>query len=392
MNWIFIGILLLIILITPLAIEIIRIVEGRVVEGIIVEPFFDGYKLCKSEDPEYTNPNSCYDISYNDSSGKKVDGKAWIYGDYYISFDGTLKEVPDRNLYIPADNKIGYGPKGTNGITLCEKDDPEYGNTSVCKIAKYYDNEQKVVTAPMRLSNRVYLDVSGFVQQVPYGYKANAQQNGYYPVTSSEIYTAATDTNGEKTNDVPSGTAYNTNNFDITYHADPTSMTNPDDSTAGPGKMWVKDPSGNLVAIPYSDISNTTLYYQPDSYRFGPSNYVPNYEESTFLSNLTNEPTTTPIIDAPYIKAGFCEENKYFPYKIEEKCNSLDTNTCGSTSCCVLLGGQKCVSGNKNGPKLTSNYSNFQIKNKDYYYYQGKCYGNCKQSIFTPFYISNIIR
>lgn len=384
MNWIIIGILIFIILITPLAIEMTKIGDVRTVEGRTVEGYTSGYKLCQIGDQDYNNPNSCYDVSYNDSSGNKKAGKANIYGNYYISFDGTLKEVPDKKIYKPSDNKIGYGPIGTNGITICETEDPNYTNSNICKKVNFYDLQKKKMTENVKLSNRVYLDVSGFVQQVPYGNKANAQNNGYNPITDSELYSsAANDFSGnKKTNDVPSGTGYNTNNFDITYHDDPSEKTNEDESTAGPGRMWVKDPSGNLISMAYSDVSNTTLYYQPDSYRFGPSNYVPNYEESVFLSKLTNEPTTTPIIDAPYLKAGFCEHDRAFPLKIEEKCNSLDTDTCASTKCCVLLGGQKCVSGNKQGPKMTSNYSNFQIENRDYYYYQGKCFGNCKNSTF----------
>jgi hypothetical protein len=374
MNWIIILILIFIIVITPLAIEITQIIEKPMIEG-----YTDGFTYCDPEDQDYNSPNSCYDISYNDSSGKKKPGKARIYGNYYISYDGYLKKVPDKTLYIPSDNKIGYGPKGTNGITICETGDPNYNKPSVCTTANYYDSHKNKVTAPVKLSNRVYLDASGFVQQVPYGNKSNAQHNGYNPVTNSDIYSSAANSSNIKNNDVPSGTGYNTNNFDITYHDDPTGKGSPDDSQAGPGKMWVKDSSGNLVAIPYSDVSNTTLYYQPDSYRFGPSNYVPNYEESVYLSKLTNEPTTTPIIDAPYLKAGFCDENKHFPNKIEEKCNTLDTDTCASTKCCVLLGGQKCVAGSENGPTKSSNYSNFKIKNRDYYYYQGKCYGNCKK-------------
>ena len=378
MNWIIIALLIFIILITPLAIQIAQMIEKPMVEG-----YRDGFEYCKTEDKDYNSPNSCYDISYNDSSGNKKSGKARIYGDYYISYDGYLKRVPDKTRYVPTDNKIGYGPKGTNGITICESGDPNYSNTKICKVANYYDLNKNKVTVPMKLSNRVYLDVSGFVQQVPYGYIANAEQNGFMPKTKSETYSSAADSSkNKKTNDVPSGTGYNTNNFDITYHDDPTSIGSPDDSQAGPGKMWIKDQSGNLVAIPYVDVSNTTLYYQPDSYRFGPSKYVPNYEESTFLSKLTNEPTTSSILDAPYLKSGFCEHDKEFPLKIEEKCNSLDATTCSSTSCCVLLGGQKCVAGNSQGPKIKSNYSNFQIKNRDYYYYQGKCYGNCDKSIF----------
>jgi hypothetical protein len=68
------------------------------------------------------------------------------------------------------------------------------------------------------------------------------------------------------------------------------------------------------------------------------------------------------------------------PHELEQKCNSLDKNTCASTSCCALLGGQKCVYGNETGPFFKVNYSNFLIKNPEFYYYQGKCYGNCSRS------------
>ena len=32
----------------------------------------------------------------------------------------------------------------------------------------------------------------------------------------------------------------------------------------------------------------------------------------------------------------------------------------------------------ENGPTNPANYSDHTLKNKDFYYYQGKCYGNCK--------------
>jgi hypothetical protein len=64
---------------------------------------------------------------------------------------------------------------------------------------------------------------------------------------------------------------------------------------------------------------------------------------------------------------------------LEEKCNAVAPESCASTSCCVLLGGEKCVSGNENGPYMTANYTDYTLtaRNKDFYYYQGKCYGNC---------------
>jgi hypothetical protein len=74
---------------------------------------------------------------------------------------------------------------------------------------------------------------------------------------------------------------------------------------------------------------------------------------------------------------GFCEENKASPFVLEEKCNALKPDTCGSTSCCVLLGGAKCVSGNISGPYMKQNYGDVFVRNKDYYTHMGKCYGNC---------------
>ena len=374
MKWFIIGILILFIIITSLGIWFIN-------NQSMIEGYTNGFNYCQSKDKDYNNPNSCYDISYNDGSGNKITGKAHIYGKYYISYDGYLKEVPDKNLYVPADNKIGYGPIGVNGVTICESDDPSYNDQKVCKIVNYYDKNNKPVTNQrLKLSDRVYLDVSGFVQQVPYGYIANKERNGYIANTDAEIYSSTSDPSWNVQSKPQSGTAYNTDNLDITYHADPTKQTNKDDSTAGPGKMWSTDACGNLVAIPYADVSNTTLYYSPGSYRFGPSNYVPNYEESVYLSKLTNKSTTTPIVNAPYQKAGFCEETKSFPHKKEDKCNKLNAETCASTECCVLLGGKKCVAGDETGPKIRANYSDFTIVNRDYYYYKGKCYGNCQNN------------
>jgi hypothetical protein len=172
------------------------------------------------------------------------------------------------------------------------------------------------------------------------------------------------------------GTAYNSDNLDITYHANPMATTQSDESSAGVGKMWVEI-SGNLVSIPYSDISNTTLYYQPGTYQFNSASYIPDYGESVFLSKLTNESTTGVVHSIPSTQNGFCAATNGSMIDRDAKCNILDKNVCASTDCCVLLGGEKCVAGDQSGPSVKSNYSDKTIINRDYYYYRGKCYGNC---------------
>jgi hypothetical protein len=162
------------------------------------------------------------------------------------------------------------------------------------------------------------------------------------------------------------------------------------------------NPTGNTEAssVKYSAINYDTVYhdeypqtstamqgnityYQPGSFTYGASSYVPYYEDSVFLSRSNNRA----IVNAPaYVtseaNSGFCNYNKSNPDQLELKCNALNAETCAATTCCALLGGQKCVSGDANGPTMKSNYSDFSVLNKDFYYYQGKCYGNCPNSPF----------
>ena len=74
---------------------------------------------------------------------------------------------------------------------------------------------------------------------------------------------------------------------------------------------------------------------------------------------------------------GFCNHSDNIMNNIDEKCKTLPNDVCAATECCVLFGGEKCVEGDNNGPKNKMVYSNTSIKNRDVYYYQGDCYGNC---------------
>jgi len=145
---------------------------------------------------------------------------------------------------------------------------------------------------------------------------------------------------------------YDPNKYDTVFHPEFTAYGN-------------KDLAGNIV------------YYQPGSFTYGASSYVPYYEDSVFLTRSHRAIVNAPTYISTAVKGGFCSYYSTQPDMLEQKCNQLDSEKCASTECCVLLGGQKCVSGNQNGPTMQANYSDFSILNKDYYYYKGKCYGNC---------------
>lgn len=124
------------------------------------------------------------------------------------------------------------------------------------------------------------------------------------------------------------------------------------------------------------DQQNEVLRERTDTGSMGQYHPSPSY--SHFDNHtITN---TTALENTPGMLGGFCEQNKHSALEIEKKCSTLGKDVCASTNCCVLLGNETCVSGNERGPSYQDHYRNPMIPNRDYYYYKGKCYGNCKRS------------
>ncbi len=176
-------------------------------------------------------------------------------------------------------------------------------------------------------------------------------------------------------------TRYALAKYSSEYKADDTSVVYHEEPSENSGVFYTFNNQGQLIENTYTDTSFApVLYYVPGAYKFGSSNYVPNYEDSVYLSRTTQLPQSSPVYETAGYPGGFCNQYKGNIEAIEEKCGALNVNTCASTSCCVLLGGQKCVAGNKNGPTRVANYSDYNLQNRDFYYYNGKCYGNCAGS------------
>jgi len=327
---------------------------------------------------------SCTYVGYYDTSGTiKYGNFSNLPNNFYIDESQILQPVPfgniitsDRKGYVAVDKTSQYSQNVQNAENIinpniCDPKSTEYDQTTpkVCYDASYIisfdsSNNPKKLYNKIKIPDGYYIN-NGIVNKIPNGYIFE-NPNDKTKIKMTSIFSEQV-----------SKTKYDTNNYSVQYHTEPSgNMT--DSSTAGPGKMWILDKSKNLVSVPYSDVSNNTLYYEPGSFRFSSSNYVPNYEETVYLSKLTNISTVSPINNTAAMGGGFCDYYKNNPDKLEQMCNDQSGNTCASTSCCVLLGGQKCVYGNQNGPKFKSNYSNFLITNPEFYYYQGKCYGNCK--------------
>ena len=229
-------------------------------------------------------------------------------------------------------------------------------------------------------------------QKVYYRIKLTSGTNTKYvmkqlPYPIPKGYELNKTANTDKTSDflVFNPTLYALSTFDSTFDAKDIDRKYHDDDMSDAsdnnlGVYYQFDQNGNMVKIENTEAQfSPVLYYIPGAYKFGSSNYVPNYEDSVYLSRTTRQSQVAPVYNTASVLGGFCTQDKDDTAMIEEKCGALDLNTCASTSCCTLLGGQKCVAGNQNGPRNIANYSDYNLKNKDFYYYQGKCYGNCQK-------------
>jgi hypothetical protein len=214
----------------------------------------------------------------------------------------------------------------------------------------------------------------------PYANKAmnygSAQEsNTPTPPSTTNIYSGTSNSVDTKPTDnsinASPESKYDSDNYNVQYHTDPSLNT---DSLAPENGTWVNQ-NGSIVFIDWKNQPSYVTYYTSGAYPYGASSYVPTYEESVYLSKTTGQSTLgNPYPSATTLK-GFCENNP--PGSVEQMCGALSPDQCASTSCCVLLGGNKCVSGDETGPRFQANYSDPSIVNKDVYYYRGKCYGNC---------------
>ena len=381
-------------------------------------------KICTDDTEEYSDTTKCYDISYiNPVTSNTEHVKAQIKNGYYIDSSGFVKLLPFG--YEVNSDKRSYRPKSSGITKICTPDMSEYNNQNICYNVNYLNPDtNKIELLKAKIENGYFIDLSGFVASVPNGYVASDDKRSYKAKTKKAMYGTSANANQnieldakiqnlqdlikstssrddvkiqiytqqlnglqeQKMKQTDSnkniGKQYNPDNFDITYHADPTKEKAKDDKSnaldgksVSVGQMWIKDKNGELKAVPYNEVLNTTLYYPSGSYTFNPPPYIPNYEESVYLSKLSN---TSPFSLVEYTKKKPIFQDIDAPtLDTEYKCSMLDNHSCKSSRYCVLFGGEKCVAGDISGPANKSNYSDITIINRDYYYYKGGCYGNC---------------
>lgn len=272
---------------------------------------------------------------------------------YKTKTDAELKQGPYKEIPLKPGETL------SEAVLLPDADSKTGISTKYYRIAPFNDAKGNVV-----LNKYMMKDVPN---PIPKGYIIDEKN---YLVFNPDITEYAFST---------FDSSFDPTSVDTVYHGEPTAKTEEINTNDQIGKYYTFDANGQLVREENTDASfSPVLYYVPGAYKYGSSNYVPNYEDSVYLSRTTRLPQPAPVYSTAGMLGGFCTQHKGNNFAIEEKCASLDLNTCASTSCCALIGGQKCVAGNENGPTNSANYSDATLRNRDFYYYQGKCYGNCK--------------
>jgi hypothetical protein len=78
---------------------------------------------------------------------------------------------------------------------------------------------------------------------------------------------------------------YDPNNYGVEYHDGNNSDNKYKTKDSG---TWVKNPSGKLEYIKWIEMPKYPTYYVPGSLPFGPSTYVPSYEDTVYLKYNKN--------------------------------------------------------------------------------------------------------
>jgi hypothetical protein len=225
-----------------------------------------------------------------------------------------------------------------------------------------------------------YFNDKGGLSILPYGKIANTLLNGTkYGDTNGIGYSDNPDLLLKKDGSV-NNISYSSDNLNVQYHDTADNILKQNDvfQDASYGAISVRDKDGNIIVLPRNNLQGDITYLKPGAFKYQSYNYVPNYEDSVFLSRATYLHTYGGYTPTD-VKKGFCETYKDDPEKLEALCRELPPDACASSSCCVLFGGSKCVNGTETGPKDRTHYGDILMRNTDFYYYKGKCYGNCAE-------------
>lgn len=201
---------------------------------------------------------------------------------YYKLNDASLAILPPNML--PAVKSIDFTDDTPPRLLV-------YYTNGYVSSAQYYASTYTPLRQPSSLPAGVYYTSMSKTQMafLPYGKIADSS-NGYGMIDDPKLKTTASkfDYQQKQYRDI-------SNNYDVQFHDDLQDLrAQHDASDLSFGQVRVKDQKGNIVILPSVPAQDKVTYYQPGEFPFGSSKYVPNYEDSIYLSTITRQSVVSP--------------------------------------------------------------------------------------------------
>jgi len=183
------------------------------------------------------------------------------------------------------------------------------------------------------------------MKKIPYGYTTNAEKTVLLPNTQSSFWVDYVKKKDNVMDDpILNSNKYNSDNYDLLYHDSEVAIKSQSGVYGSDfGTTMVLDSCGNKILIPYTPSQGNILYYQPGTYTYGASTYVPTYEDTVLLSkaNLSSSSSSSKMTkknilpdkkrNILYLKPQFISLSRYVP-KNEETIYSSKTSGIDTTS------------------------------------------------------------
>jgi len=184
------------------------------------------------------------------------------------------------------------------------------------------------------------------MKKIPYGYTTNTEKNELLPTTQSSFWVDYVKKKDNVIDDpILNSNKYNSDNYDLLYHDSEETIKYQSGLYGSEfGTTMILDSCGNKILIPYSQVQGYPIYYKPGSYKYGASTYIPNYEDSVFLSKA--KPKKMPLSlkfkkdnlsekkyqkNVVYLKPQFISFSTYVPNNTEtifsSKTSGIDTTS-----------------------------------------------------------------
>ena len=229
--------------------------------------------------------------------GEPLPEKFYFVNDPYLA-DSSLSILPPN--MSPNVKKIDFSDNPPKLLIYYDK--------GYVSETQYYKNKYKPTMRPTVLPEGVYYTdaTREFVSFLRYGQVADVS-NGYGVKMDQKLEFQYIDYR-----DV-------SNNYDVEFHSSADEIQKQNKEDIDFGVVKVKDQNGNMVTLPRVETQGSTTFYQPGEFPFGASNYIPNYEDSVYLSSIGYRSMLGNVKAKSC--SGICQAYNEFKSKMNLQCN-----------------------------------------------------------------------